>query len=585
MKHVFGAYNSDIDPRDDPFHPFSPEEWSQQASTMLRTYLIQHEPNHNGPEPVPSGPISSSRPTGYSPAAIELMCFKKGIKREIAAHPSLKDERYFDGFKRSLLIVAKTHECNEVLDPNYTPGSEPEAKELFEAKQTFMFRYFNANLQTEMGKTIVRRHLANTDAQAVCKELSEHMRTSSKGASEKRRLTQYVTNTVLDDNFKGTNEQFVLHFNDQFRQLDEISEDSERLPLTVKLTLLQTAIRSINDYRIVKTLDEFQSTTHGKGSSTSLSYDTYYDLLINACVRYDKTKKANIGKRRNVYATNIDETYVDPPTACIDHVPNSTYGGIDHPPDEVYKVHALSSRHPPSQRPGQPSRPSLRPQSHYSGPTKPIRRYDGPIFLPPQIYKLLSQDAMKTLKAYNTEAITRFHQRKVHNTEIVETPQDDPPGPPIPENDLPDLPESELDIPDDAILDLVNSQCHSSEDLDQALQAYQAYQVPCPQDSTMTPETSINCHFTYHIAQASQAKHGSLVDRGAYDGLAGSDVRILSRYSRKCTVTGIDSHELQGLDVVQCAALVETNHCIVNLIMNEYACYGKGHTIHSSGQI
>ena len=49
----------------------------------------------------------------------------------------------------------------------------------------------------------------------------------------------------------------------------------------------------------------------------------------------------------------------------------------------------------------------------------------------------------------------------------------------------------------------------------------------------------------------------------------------------KTTVTGIDSHELQGLDVVQYGALVETNHGIVNLIMNEYACYGKGHTIHS----
>ena len=42
-------------------------------------------------------------------------------------------------------------------------------------------------------------------------------------------------------------------------------------------------------------------------------------------------------------------------------------------------------------------------------------------------------------------------------------------------------------------------------------------------------------------------------------------------------VTGIDSHELQDLDVVQCAALVETNHGIVNLIMNEHACYGKGY--------
>ena len=80
------------------FHPFTPDEWSQQTPTQMRTYLIQNLPDPHGPAPVPSGPISSSRPTGYSTAAIELMGFKKGIKREIAAYPSLKDERYFDGF-------------------------------------------------------------------------------------------------------------------------------------------------------------------------------------------------------------------------------------------------------------------------------------------------------------------------------------------------------------------------------------------------------------------------------------------------------------------------------------------------------
>ena len=322
------------------------------------------------------------------------------------------------------------------------------------------------------------------------------------------------------------------------------TNSSEKLPPTVKLTLLQIAVRSINDLRIVETLDGFQSTTYRHGSTASLSYQTYYDLLINAYVRYNKSKKANIGKRRNVYNTNIDETYVDHPTAFLDHVPDSPYGGIDLPPDEIYHVHTLSSRHPPSPRPGNPSRPSFRPQSHNSGPTKSIRRYDGPIFLPPQIYKLLSQDAMKALKVYNTEVINRFHQRKVHNTEIVETPQDDHPEPPVPENDFPDLPESDLDISDDPSLDFVNSQCQSSEDLDQVLQAYQAYQVPCPKDSTMIPERTLHHHFTYHVAQASQAKHSSLLDRGANHGLAQSDVRILSRSSRKCTVTGIDSHEL-----------------------------------------
>ena len=63
----------------------------------------------------------------------------------------------------------------------------------------------------------------------------------------------------------------------------------------------------------------------------------------------------------------------------------------------------------------------------------------------------------------------------------------------------------------------------------------------------MILERTINHHFTYHVTQASQAKHGSFVDRGANGGLAGSDVRILSRSSRKCPVIGIDSDELQGL--------------------------------------
>ena len=124
MKNVFSDTMSG-GVRIDPFHPFSPEEWNQHTSTMLRTYLVQHLPNPIGPEPVTSGPISSSRPAAYSPAAIELMSFKKGIKREITAYPSLKDERNFDGFKRSLFIVAMTHECSDVLDPNYNPGSEP----------------------------------------------------------------------------------------------------------------------------------------------------------------------------------------------------------------------------------------------------------------------------------------------------------------------------------------------------------------------------------------------------------------------------------------------------------------------------
>ena len=83
---------SGADLPNDPFHPFTPDEWETHTATQMRTYLIQHLPSLLGPNRVPSGPISSSRPTDFSIAALELVGFKKGIEREIVAYPSLKDE-------------------------------------------------------------------------------------------------------------------------------------------------------------------------------------------------------------------------------------------------------------------------------------------------------------------------------------------------------------------------------------------------------------------------------------------------------------------------------------------------------------
>ena len=53
------------------------------------------------------------------------------------------------------------------------------------------------SLLTDMGRYKVRMHLRTTDVKAVWKEYSEYMTTAYKGASKKRKLTQYVTNTAL----------------------------------------------------------------------------------------------------------------------------------------------------------------------------------------------------------------------------------------------------------------------------------------------------------------------------------------------------------------------------------------------------
>ena len=72
-------------------------------------------------------------------------------------------------------------------------------------------------------------------------------------------------------NWKGSTEQSVLHFKEQFRQLDEVSPPNEILPFTTRLTILQTAVHAIPELRIVETMEEFLSLTSFSTDSTIMT--------------------------------------------------------------------------------------------------------------------------------------------------------------------------------------------------------------------------------------------------------------------------------------------------------------------------
>ena len=138
----------------------------------------------------------------------QLLNFKRGIKRDISAYPTLKDEKYYESFKRSVLVTARAHDCEEILQPTFRPRGDADSLELFRLINYFMYSVFNKCLLSDVGKTIVRKHLDNMNAQRVWEEFAIHMTTSSKGKAEKNRIHTYVTTTVLDKSWKGTTEQF-----------------------------------------------------------------------------------------------------------------------------------------------------------------------------------------------------------------------------------------------------------------------------------------------------------------------------------------------------------------------------------------
>ena len=134
------------------------EQWTKLIVKDMRTTLANEtsEQRSSSSTSIPSFSAALSSAPIRSPMILELASFKKGIKQEASAYSVLRDECFFDKFQRDLLITTKLHDVSEILDPSYSTGPSPEERELFEAKQFFMYKVFNETLQTDMGRTTVR---------------------------------------------------------------------------------------------------------------------------------------------------------------------------------------------------------------------------------------------------------------------------------------------------------------------------------------------------------------------------------------------------------------------------------------------
>ena len=101
LESEFNYYDDEFD------DPLDEGNWLLQTSRKYMKFVIYH-----------SSTATEPRNTSNQ----KLVSLRKGIKREETAYPTLKDERYFDSFSRSLYITAKSHESEDVLDPQYTPS-------------------------------------------------------------------------------------------------------------------------------------------------------------------------------------------------------------------------------------------------------------------------------------------------------------------------------------------------------------------------------------------------------------------------------------------------------------------------------
>ena len=540
------------------FGPFyyiqiDPQDYDEWRTTPPEEEVHFQTPSKLGSPATPRSMATSVASESY----ITLSNFKKGIKRDASAYPIFKNERYYNTFIRHFKATAKAQGLNSLMDPNFTPGSDEYEQQLFQDQQDFLYSVLISSLKTDFSEALVKDH--EGDAQLITELLHEHHTGNSQySRSEINRITKYLTNIKLDDTWTGTNESFLMHYNDQLRLLDSLVDSDEKLPDNTRVTFLESAVESVPDLRRVKITDNVLQAQ--LDSTRPITYRSYFDLLKDAAFHLDQaTKRGSKIRRTNVHFSGPNNEDDHQNLTSDDHQVIQQEDVCNEPPEPLsYSVF----------------------QSHFQGSSTSSTQK---IFLPKPIWEKLSKDQQQMIIDHNRSL-------PKSGSSSISTPNKSPS--PLPHKPTPQQTansqqvhthqsdESTADTtkiettPPDPLLAMVHQSIHTSNDdasdITKVLSAKRSRQIQV-------------CK--HYIFQHANHTNNQLVDRGANGGLAGSDMRVIYKTHRKINISGIDNHEVNGLDVVTAATLLNTSLGKVIGIFNEYAHLGKGSSIHSSGQL
>ena len=540
------------------FGPFyyiqiDPQDYDEWRITLPEEEVHFQTPSKLGSPATPRSMATAQASESY----ITLTNFKKGIKRDASAYPIFKNERYYNTFIRHFKATAKAQGLNSLMDPTFTPGSDEYEQQLFQEQQDFLYSVLISSLKTDFSEALVKDH--EGDAQLILELLHEHHTGNSQySRSEINSITKYLTNIKLGDTWRGTNESFLMHYNDQLCLLDSLVDSDEKLPDNTRVTFLESAVESVPDLRCVKITDNVLQAQ--LDSTRPISYRSYFDLLKDAAFHLDQaTKRGNKIRCTNVHFSGPND--------------EDEHQNLSSDDPQVIQQEDVCSEPP------EPLSYSVF-QSHFQGSSTSNTQK---IFLPKPIWEKLSKDQQQMIIDHNRSL-------PKSGSSHLPTPNKSPS--PLPHKPTPQQTAKSQQVhthqSDESTADTTNIETTLSDPL--LAMVHQSINTSDDDASDITKVLSAKRSRQIQVCKCYLFQHANhtnnqLVDRGANGGLAGSEMHVIHKTHRKINISGIDNHEVTGLDVVTAATLLNTSLGKVIGIFNEYAYLGKGSSIHSSGQL
>ena len=139
-------------------------------------------------------------------------------------------------------------------------------------------------------------------------------------------MTTYITNLSFTESWKGRTRQFLSHFKEKLRLLESLFPDTDKIPETLSITVLERAVQQNHDLRKIHVIDSvWRSKT---GSTGKFTFEVYYDLLWNAADQHDLNKATKQTQRKAFISHQHD------PCGDFEHDPEEEDLTIDQKQDE-----------------------------------------------------------------------------------------------------------------------------------------------------------------------------------------------------------------------------------------------------------
>ena len=511
---------------------------------------------------------TSSTTSRYTPAEL----FKRGIKRDPNVFPVLKEEKFNDAWHRSFANQARAQDVMEVLDPTYVPASTEE-KDLFNEKLKFVYAILEQKVLTDRGKGFIREHENDYDAQKVYKKLVDHHLKSTKAMIDSSSILSYITSVRLGNGmWKGTTEGFITHWENQVRLYERQVPTTDHFSDGQKRTMLENAVAPVDELRQIKNNADLEKTKTGR----TLTFNEYTSLLLSASVAYDESFKPKISKRL-VNVHEAGDTYDD-----VDTYDQDWYD-IDVSVREIQaNAHNRMSR-PKTPRKEQPQRTRM-PFDRWSKLSANDRTLWDQLDETAKAVILGTTVATPSSTGGTVKRRTNLHEISAYDflqANIHETAQDSAKDDLEEYHEAREAEDQDMEQESTLLVNSTNAAAHKTltpGDIRRVMStASKRYQG---NKSTL----DVKMHATYVVSAHRSENQYSLVDRGSNGGVAGNDVRVVSKSSRKVDIRGIDNHQLNDVEIGTVGAYVETHKGPVIAIFHQYALFGKGTTIHSPGQ-